>query len=108
QLYAALHRDLRAPLGHCLLHLDRAAHGIDDARKLHQHAVTGGLDDATVVLGDLRIDQFTTDRFQRGEIPFLVLAHQPRVARAIGSEDRREPTFDASWPCGLHRTSLLA
>ena len=39
------------------LHLDRAAHRIDDAGKLHQQAVAGGLDDAAVVLGDLRIDE---------------------------------------------------
>ena len=57
QLDAVVRRDIRVPLGHRLLHLDRAAHRIDDAGKLHQHAVAGGLDDAAVVLGDLRIDE---------------------------------------------------
>jgi hypothetical protein len=32
------------------------AHRIDDAGKLDQQAVAGGLDDAAAVLGDLRID----------------------------------------------------
>jgi hypothetical protein len=36
-------------------HLLRLAHRVDDARKLHQHAVAGGLDDAPSVLGDFRI-----------------------------------------------------
>ena len=49
--------DAGVPLGHRPLHLDRAAHRIDDARELDQQAVAGGLDDAAAVLGDLRIDQ---------------------------------------------------
>jgi hypothetical protein len=38
-------------------------------------------------------------------IPFFVLLDQTRVARDIGGEDRREPTFDAGWPCGLRGVS---
>jgi hypothetical protein len=38
-------------------HLGGAAHGIDDAGEFHQHAVSGGLDDAAVMLRDLRINQ---------------------------------------------------
>ena len=49
-------------LGHPALHRDRAGDGVDDARELDQHAVAGGLDDAAVVLGDLRIDQFAAMR----------------------------------------------
>jgi hypothetical protein len=45
QFDAVLRRDARIPLGHRLLHLDRATHRIDDAREFHQHAVAGGLDD---------------------------------------------------------------
>ena len=41
------------PLGHARLHLDRAAQGIDDAGKLDQEPVAGGLDDAATMLGDL-------------------------------------------------------
>ena len=33
-------------LGHLALHLDRAAHRIDDAGELDEHAVAGRLDDA--------------------------------------------------------------
>jgi len=48
----SLLRDLGGALGHRLLHLDRAAHRIDDAGKFDQHPVAGGLEDAPVALGD--------------------------------------------------------
>jgi hypothetical protein len=44
-------------LRHAALDLDRAANCIDDAWELEQDAVTGGLDDAAVVLRDLGIDE---------------------------------------------------
>jgi hypothetical protein len=80
----------RVALGHRLLHFDRAAHGIDDARKLHQHAVAGGLDDAAVVLGDFRIEELAAQRFEAFERAFFVRSHQPRITRYIGDEDRGE------------------
>jgi hypothetical protein len=54
---------------------DRAAHRIDDAGKLHQYAVAGGLDDAAMVLGDLRIEEFAAQRFEAFECALLVLPH---------------------------------
>src|SRR5208283_4784077 len=57
QLDAVVCRDIRVPVGHRLLHRDRAAHRIDDAGKFHQQAVAGGLDDAAMMLGDFRIDE---------------------------------------------------
>src|SRR5690242_4147182 len=47
-------RHFRVPLGHGLLRLHRAAHRLDDARKLDQHTVPRGLDDAAAMLGDFR------------------------------------------------------
>ena len=82
--------DTGVALGHRLLHLDRAAHRIDDAGELDQQAVAGGLDDAAVVLGDLRVDQLAAERFEPFERAFLVRPHQPRIARHIGGEDRGE------------------
>ncbi len=43
-------------LSHPALDLDRAAHGIDNARELRQQAVAGILHDPASVLPDLRID----------------------------------------------------
>ena len=82
--------DIGVALRHPLLHRDRAAHRIDDAGELDQQAVAGGLDDAAVMLGDLRIDELAAQRPEAFEGALLVGAHQPRIARHIGREDRRE------------------
>ncbi len=74
---------------HRPLDLDGAAHRIDDARKFHQHAVAGGLDDAPVMLPDFRVDELAAMRLQAVEGAFLVRSHQPRITRHIGGEDRR-------------------
>jgi hypothetical protein len=78
------------PLGHRQLHRDRAAHRIDDAGKFHQHAVAGGLDDAALVLGDLRVEEVAAQRLEAFERAFFVRPHQPRIPRHIGGEDRGE------------------
>jgi hypothetical protein len=90
QFDPVVRRGAGVPLGHRLLHRDRAAHRIDDARKLHQHAVAGSLDDAAVMLRDLRIEKLAAQRFEAFERAFLVSPHQPRIPRHIGGEDRGE------------------
>jgi len=90
QFDAAVRRDTRIPLGHRLLHRDRAAHRIDDAGKLHQEAVAGGLNDAALVLGDLRIEKLAAQRFEAFKRALLVRSHQPRIPRHIGGKDRSE------------------
>src|SRR6516164_2179755 len=60
-------RDTRVALCHAALHLDCAADRIDDARKFHQYAVTGRLDDSAAVLGDLGIDKGASVRHQSFE-----------------------------------------
>ena len=56
----------RVPVRHRPLHIDGIAHGIDDARKLGQETVAGGLDDTTTGLGDLRVAELPPDRPQCG------------------------------------------
>jgi hypothetical protein len=56
-------------------HLDRAAHGIDDAGKLDQQPVAGGLHNAAAVLCDPRIAQFAPDRPQYGKRALFVSLH---------------------------------
>src|SRR6516165_3489364 len=76
---------------HCALGFYRAAYSIQYAPKFHQHAVAGGLDDAPMVLGDLRIDELVAQRVETFEGDFFVRSHQPRVAGDIGGEDRCKP-----------------
>jgi hypothetical protein len=54
------------------LYLHGAADCVDDAGKLGQHSVAGGLDDPTVVLLDLRIDELSQVRLQALMRPFLI------------------------------------
>jgi hypothetical protein len=80
-------------LGHPTLHRHCAGHRFNDARELDQDAVTGGLDDASLVLGDARIDQFTAMRLEVREGASLIRSHQPAIADDIGGEYGCEPAF---------------
>src|SRR4030095_2287542 len=68
-------------VGDRLLHFNSTAHGIDDAGELQQQAIAGGLDDATAVAGDGRVDNFLPNGLQRRQRAALVLDHQPRTVR---------------------------
>ena len=57
---------------------------------------------------NFRVDHFGAEGLQSAERPFLVGSDEARISRHIGRKNRREPTFDASWPFGLHGASLLA
>jgi hypothetical protein len=67
-----------------------ATQRIDGAGKFHKHAIASGLDDATTMRGDLRVDQLAAMRLELFVRPFLVCTHQPRIARHIGGQDRCE------------------
>ena len=77
-------------VGHRALDLAGTAHRVDDAGEFRQHAVAGVLDDPAPVL---RIFGSTSSREMRLEAfvrAFLIRAHQARIARHIGGEDRGE------------------
>ena len=81
-------------LDHAVLHLDRAAHGVDDAAKLDEAAVAGALDDAPAMRGDRGIDQIAAQHPQPRERSLLVGAGEPAVADNIGDQDRSDlPRF---------------
>src|SRR5262249_38518085 len=69
---------------HYRLHLDRAAHRIDYARKLQQQAIARGLDDTATVSRNRWVNHLQTEGFQRCQGATLVATHQPRVARDVG------------------------
>ena len=76
-------RRCRVALGHALLHRDRARDGLNDAWELDQNTVASGLDDAALVGGDARIDQFMAMGSEPCESTGLVLAHQPAISRDV-------------------------
>jgi hypothetical protein len=85
---------VRIPLRHVLLERDGTTDGIYNAGKLGQQPVTRCLDHPAPALGDARLDQLGKVGSQGGERTFLVLAHQPRVARNIGGEDGGKPSLN--------------
>ena len=75
--------------GHRGLDLDRAFGGTDDAGKLGEDAITGGVDDTTSVPGDQRQDHALM-RLEVAHGGGLVFVHKPAVAGDVGGEDGGE------------------
>ena len=90
KLDAALRRQAGVALDHAVLHLDGAAHGVDDAAELDDGSVAGALDDAPVMHGDGRIDQIAAERPQPRQDAILVGASEPAVADHVRHQNRRE------------------
>jgi hypothetical protein len=72
------------------LQLDGTTHRIDYACKLGQEAVASVLYDPAPVLRDLRINDLPEVAFEPFVRPLLIRAHEARVPRHIGGEDRGE------------------
>ncbi|MBB3648028.1 hypothetical protein FHX14_004253 [Rhizobium sp. BK619] len=77
-------------LDHRRLHLDRAAHGVDDAAKLDEASIAGAFDDTAIVHGDGRIDQIAAQRSQPRQNAILIRTGETAVADHIRDQDRRQ------------------
>ena len=75
------------------LHRDRAAHRIDDAGKLDQQAVAGGLDDAAPVFRDLGMEKRGAVLLEVAQRRLFVDAHQAAVADDVTGENRGKSAF---------------
>jgi hypothetical protein len=95
---AALGRQTGVALDHAILHLDRAAHGVDHAAELDQAAVAGALDDAPVMQGDGRVDQVAAERTQPRQNAILVRSREPAIADDIRDQNRRDLSGLADGP----------
>ena len=78
---------------HVPLNFSRAFHRVHDAGKFDEHAVTGLLDDAPLMLGDRWIDQLGTVALEIRKGADLVHAHQPAIADDVGSKDGGQTAF---------------
>jgi hypothetical protein len=85
-----LGRGARVALDHPALDLNGTPDGVHYAGKLGQEPVAGVLYDPASVLGDLRIDQFAEVGLEPFVRPLLIRAHQPRIPRHVGGQDRGE------------------
>jgi hypothetical protein len=103
ELDATLGRHAGVALGHAVLQLNGAAHGVDDAPKLDDAAIAGALDDAAMMHGDRRIDQIATQRAQARQSSIFVGASEPAIADHIRHQNRRNfPGFAHGAPSGHH------
>jgi len=93
---------------HLALQLDCTAHRIDDARELDQQPITGRFHNAAAMLGDLGVRYFAAQRRLGRVRALLVLAHQPRIARDIGRQYRRQPPPDPLSASGIHGRDATA
>src|SRR5262249_3749423 len=80
-------------LRHRSLHDNRAFDSGDNAGKLQQKAITGGLHDPTAMFFNEGIDELGAVRFQRRKCPAFVPLHEPAVAGNICTNDGREPAL---------------
>ena len=94
---APVRRQAGVALDHAVLHLDRAAHRVDDAAELDEAAVAGALDDAPMMRGDGRIDQIAAQRPQPRQGSLLVGPGEPAVADDIGDQDRSDLARFRHW-----------
>ena len=88
--HATTFGDPLVALGHHGLELDRALSGTDDAGKLSQDAVTGGVNDPPAVPADQRQDH----ALMRLEVPHgggLIRVHEPAIPSNVGGQDGGEP-----------------
>jgi hypothetical protein len=71
---------------------------VDHTWELDQPTIAGELDDAAVVLGDLRLDKILAQRFQTCLRALLVGRHEPAITDGVRSQDRGQPALHQSRP----------
>jgi hypothetical protein len=85
--------DVLIALCHSALHRDGTRNRLNYRRKPEQQAVAGGLDDMSLVGGNEWIDQLFAMAFQRQVSALFIYAHETRVARHVGGDDRGKATI---------------
>jgi hypothetical protein len=92
ELYPPVLRHPSIALDQAILHLNRAADGVDDAAELDDCAVAGALDDAAVMRGDRGIDEIAAQPPDTRKRALFVGAGEPAVTDNIGNQNSRELT----------------
>src|SRR5262245_18360994 len=87
---ALVERQLAVPLGQTALKDAWTLNRINHACELSEKPIAHQLEDAAVMLLDLRLEQLLAMRPQAFECALLVLLHEPAIADYIGSYDGRE------------------
>jgi hypothetical protein len=107
ELDAALGRKASVALDHAVLHLDGAAHGVDNAAKLDDASVAGALHYATVMDTDGRGDQIAPERPKPCQRTFLVAAREPAEADHVSGKDSGKLTLFGHWRTGADLRAVM-
>jgi hypothetical protein len=94
KLNASFRRQASVAVDEAVLHLDRAAHGVDHAGKLDDAAVASALGHAAVAGGDDRVDQVAAQRPEPRESSLFVGAGKPAVADNVERYQDALEAFD--------------
>ena len=97
KVYPALGRQTGVALKHAVLHLDRAAHSVDDAAELDEKSITHTFHHAAVVHRNSRVDQVTAERAKPRQRAILVRPRHAAETNDIRGQDRRQ------FSCLAHR-----
>ena len=81
-------RNVGIALGHRVLDSHGGADGLHSAGVFYENSVSGRLDDAAMIIGDVGIDDLTPNGFNSAKRSTLILAHQPAVADHVCDQDR--------------------
>jgi hypothetical protein len=90
---------LGIPVSHATLNLHSAAKGVHHARELDEHAISGCLDDPSVVLGDLGVYEVSAVALELSKRTFFVSAHEAAIANHIRGKNSRKTTLRAFEHC---------
>lgn len=77
------------------LQLDRAAHGVDDARIFDEEPVAGRLDHAAAMPRDAGIDQVMPEGLEARDRPLLVSLDEAAVPDHVGAQNGGKPALGA-------------
>jgi hypothetical protein len=90
KLDATLGWDARVALNHAVLHLDGAAHSVNDAAEFNDGSVASALDNSPIVDGNYRVDQIAPQRSQSRQYPIFVGASKPAVSDHVRYQYSRQ------------------
>jgi hypothetical protein len=85
--------DTGVPITHPALNLGGAGNRVHHARKFHQHAVARELDDASLMPGDLAVDEIRLKCLQCGERARLIRTHEAAVSDHVSGKDSGQAAF---------------
>src|SRR5207247_8512424 len=92
-------RYIRVAPRHPTLDFGSALYGVGNTLEFDQHSVAGRFDDASLVLGNDRIDELEAVGPEPRESSRLVGFHQSAITDHVSRENRREPALATRFHC---------